>query len=136
MAKTMGIVLVAACLAACAGSQNYHRAYEPTEGTTKHERAKAVQKVVIAITDAGREVEESDATTGIVLSKWFSGDGFGQDQSRYRIRVVLDEASGYEIAALCQGKSSTSSAWNECEADDLRPQFVLDTMARVDEALR
>ena len=126
-------ILILTMLAGCTGSPNYWRAYTPMHGTTSAERASAVQKVTIAVTDAGKEIESSDATTGIVLTKWFSGDGFGQDQSRFRIRVVFDEAKGYDVVALCQSKDGGD--WKD-GCGDKRPQFVLDAMAKVDGALR
>ena len=115
----------------------YRQPETPVHATTTRTRPSAVQRAVIAITDAGKEVESSDATTGIVMSKWFSPDGFGGDDNRFRIRVVFDESNGYEIEALCQLKDSMSKTWGEdgCDAK-LRPQFVLDLVARIDRELR
>lgn len=128
-------LMMIAALTGCTGSTNYWNPYTPIRAQTTADRNTAVQKAVIAITDAGREIESSDATTGIVISKWWSGDGFGGENNRFRIRVTFDAQSGYEIVALCQGK--IASGWEEsnCERDK-RPQFVLDTIKRVDAALR
>lgn len=124
--------MLMAGLAACTGSTNYWNAYRPVSGTTSN--ANAVQAAVVAITDAGKEVESSD--NGIVLSKWFSGDGFGGDQNRFRVRVTVN-ANAYEVAALCQAKKPGSGgAWSEeCDATK-RPQFVLDVVARIEAGLR
>jgi hypothetical protein len=110
-------------LVSCTSSPNYWNPYTPIRAQTKLDRDAAVQRAVIAITDAGREVESS--TDGIVLSKWFAGDGFGDGQ-RFRVRVVLT-GSDYEIAALCQP---------ECLETQKRPQFVLETMKKIDAGLR
>jgi hypothetical protein len=128
-------ILIALTLTACAGSANYWKPYQPAHGTTTATRADAVQKATIAITDAGEEVETSDAATGIVLSKWFSGDGMMSRDTRFRIRVVIGEA-GYDVAALCQRKANTptSNGWGD-DCGDKRPAFVLDAMTRVQKAL-
>jgi hypothetical protein len=130
----MRIVAVIVMLTAgCTGSTNYWNPYTPIQAQTKLDKDAAVQKAVIAITDAGKEVESSDA--GVVLTKWFSGDGFGGDQNRFRIRVVVQQAS-YGIEALCQSKAGSSGAWNDNCDGSKRPQFVLDTMNRIDAALK
>jgi len=134
-------VLILMALTACTSSPNYARPYTPIQATHKHSRPSAVQKAVIALTDAGREIESSDAATGIVLSKWFEGDGALAGNYRYRIRVVLDETSGYAIEALCQAKNPeafSGGGWIDCpkiDGQDLRPQFVLDLITRVNAAL-
>lgn len=126
------LVLIAA-LTACAGSPNYWNAYTPVRAQTKLDRDSATQRAVIAITDAGREVESNDA--GVILTKWFSGDGFGGGENRFRVRVIVSTGS-YEVGALCQIKSPTTSAWGEGCDETKRPQFVLDTIAKIDAALR
>lgn len=129
------IVAAALALTACTGSTNYWNAYTPVRAKTTQPKNAAVQRAVVAITDAGREIESSDAATGIVISKWWSGDGFGGESNRFRIRVTFDDTGAYEIVALCQGK--VSSGWEEsnCEPNK-RPQFVLDTVAKVDASLK
>ncbi|HVJ27912.1 MAG TPA: hypothetical protein VM493_10240 [Vicinamibacterales bacterium] len=127
------ILLIAATMTACTGSPNYWRTYTPIEGQTQLDERAATQRAVIAVTDTGREIESSDA--GVVLTKWFTGSGFGSDQQRFRIRVTI-QPGAYEISALCQGKDSMTGAWNECEEQSKRPQFVLDTMSRIDGALK
>ncbi len=132
----MRTILLAAVLTACTGSANYWTAYHPVSGHTTQDKAGAVQHAVIAITDAGREVESSDGATGIVLSKWFSGDGFSGDDTRFRVRVVVGDDGRYDIAALCQRKSVVTSAWgDDCDADK-RPRFVVETVGKVEAALR
>jgi len=136
------LILMTAILTACTGSPNYHRPYTPIHATHRHSRPAAVQRAVIAITDAGREIESSDATTGIVLSKWFSGDGALAGDNRHRIRVLFDETNGYTIEALCQSKNADmigGGGWEDCPKNDgqeIRPQFVLDTVGSVNAALR
>lgn len=133
----MRAILMAAAITGCTGSPNYWVPYTPIQASSAQPKNTAVQKAVIAVTDAGREIETSDATTGIVLTKWFSGDGFGGGETRFRIRVTFDEAAKYEIVSLCQRKSAATSAWSDgCDDETKRPRFVVDTMTRVDAALR
>ncbi len=131
------IVLALGLAAGCVNSPNYYVAYAPVTGTTTKTRPAAVQRAVIALTDAGREVESSDATTGIVLSKWFTSDAalVGGDV-RFRVRIVFDESNGFEVEALCSRKDG--SAWTEdcADSDDKRPRFVVDLVAKVAKKLR
>ena len=131
---TKRLILMAA-LAGCAGSTNYWNPYTPVRATTTQPKAAAVQKAVVAMTDAGREIESSDGATGIVLSKWWSGDGFGGDQNRFRVRVSVDDAGGYEIAALCQTNNASNAGWSDDCDKTKRPQFVLDIVTKVDAAM-
>ena len=126
-----------AALLGCTGSPNYWNAYTPMHAQMANtSRPAAVQRAVIALTDAGREIESSDVSTGIVLSRWWSGDGFGHDDTRFRVRVIFDESTGYTVEALCQRKGMTSGDFTDQCDDAKRPQFVLDVMAKVDTALR
>lgn len=130
--------LMLALLVACAPGPSYHRPYAPISATTPHPRAVAAQKAVIAITDAGYEIESSDG--GIVLSKWFVDAGYSDVANlRFRVRVVFDEGNGYEIVSQCQVNTGRD-AWAECgkpapPEQDVRPQSVLDAMGRVNAAL-
>lgn len=135
----MVVAVVAVLVAACTGSTNYWIPYTAARGSTQLDRGPAVQAAVVAITDAGREVESSDAASGTVMSKWFSGDGFGQDLTRFRIRVTFSDGGAYEIVALCQGKDTgplSSGGWKDCEEKDKRPRFVADVLTKVEANLR
>lgn len=135
MRKLMTMVVGAALVAAaCTGSKNYWHPYSPATGQTTKTNAQAVQQAVVALTDAGRDVESSDAETGIVLSKWFSGDGFGGGNNRFRIRVTIADGA-YTVMAMCQAKDPMSGGWEDtCDAGK-RPQFVLDAVAKVEAGL-
>lgn len=125
------LTIPALLLTACTSSPNYHVNYAPQSGTMTASKGDGVQRAVIAITDAGKEVESSDGGSGIVLSKWFQSDGFGADDVRYRIRVVLGDAS-YQVAAMCQRKSAMTSSWSEdCTSDDTRPRYVVDLVNQI-----
>lgn len=128
-------VLIATLLAGCAGSANYWVDYAPMRGTTTQSKEAATQRAVVAITDAGREIESSDAATGIVLSRWFSGDGFGGDQTRFRVRVTFADGS-YEVAVLCQRQNAATPGWNDDCDPNKRPRFAVETAAKVEAALR
>jgi hypothetical protein len=120
----------------CTGSPNYWNPYSPVNAQTKAStRGDAVQRAVIALTDAGREIESSDVETGIVLSKWYSSDGAFTSDTRFRVRVVFAESGAYQIDALCQSKASGGDWKDEC-TEGKRPQHVIDTIAKVDLALR
>lgn len=138
--RVVRTILITAALAGCTGSPNYWVTYSAARGEVKAPRAAVIQSAVVAVTDAGREVESSDTASGIVLTKWFSGDGFGSDQNRFRIRVTVAESGAYEVVALCQGKDTSMTnhgAWIDCtEVPNSRPRFVVDLVARVDENLR
>ena len=134
LTKTL-IALLFAAAAACTSSPNYHVNYAPQSGTTTASKPDSVQRAVIAITDAGREVESSDASTGIVLTKWFRGDGVAADQNRYRIRVVLSDTT-YQVAALCQVKGAFSGAWEDCSGQDKMPRFVVELVDKIAGSLK
>ena len=120
----------------CTGGANYWIDYRPLSGSSTKPRSDVVQKSVIAITDAGREIESSDATSGIVLSRWFGGDGFAPDDTRFRIRVSVSDTGSYDIASLCQRKSAMTSAWEDGCDPAKRPRFVVETIAKIEQALR
>jgi hypothetical protein len=127
------ILISAALMAACTSSPNYHRAYTPRTVATQLDKDAATQRAVIAITDAGREVESTDA--GVVLSKWFSGEGFMSNLTQYRLRVIV-AAGSYQIAALCQAHMNEGDPWKQCEDDTKRPQFILDALTKLEAALK
>lgn len=131
----MRTALIAVALAACTGSSNYWVTYQPRKGTITQPKADAVQHAVSVLTDAGKDIESSDATSGVVLSKWFTGDGIGSDSQRFRVRVTINDSGSYEVVALCQGKSPYTSAWNECEEQAKRPRFVVETVSKIEAAL-
>jgi len=123
-------------LGACMGSSNYWMPYQPARGSSPQPRPTQVQRAVIAISDAGRELESTDSATGVVLTKWFSSDGFGGDQTRFRVRVIIDEQGGYDVAALCQTKNAATPGWSdECDRTK-RPRFVLKLITQLDAALK
>lgn len=109
-------------LAGCTGSANYWVAYRPIHGA----KTTTVQKAVIAVGDAGREVESNEA--GVVTTKGFRADAFPRD-SEFRIRIVVSESGGYDISAMCKRDGD-----GDC-GDDKRPRFVLDTMAKIEAGL-
>lgn len=124
------ITITALLLTACTSSPNYHVEYAPRSGTMTASKADGVQRAVIAITDAGREVESSDASSGIVLSKWFQSDSGLMGDVRYRVRVVLGD-SNYQVAALCQRKAASTSSWEGCDDTGKMPRFVVELVDRV-----
>lgn len=128
------LILAAALATACTGSKNYWNPYTPIKAQTSLSKEAAIQKAVIAITDAGKEIESSDASTGIVISKWFGSPDFGANDTRFRVRVTYAD-SAYEIVALCQSKATGDWKDEGCEPAK-RPQFVLDVVAKVDTALK
>lgn len=127
-------LLLLTALAGCTGSPNYWNPYTPVRAKTELTRETAIQKAVIAITDAGREIESSDANTGIVISRWFGSKDFAADDTRFRVRVTYADAA-YEIVALCQSKVSGDWKDEGCEPAK-RPQYVLDVVMKVDAALK
>jgi hypothetical protein len=130
------LLLVLVMIAGCTGSSNYWITYSPPHGSTSLQKGPAVQAAVVAITDVGKEVESSDAASGLVLSKWFSSDGFGGAGSRFRVRVAIGETGSYDIVALCQSKDPMTSAWRDCEEQGKRPRFVAEVLTAVEMSLR
>ncbi len=135
--------MILALVSGCTGTANYWVPYAPMRGTTTRTRPAVIQRATIAITDAGYSVESSDATAGILLSKWFHGDGFMQGENRYRLRIILDEANGYEIEAMCQTTAGSTGPFDDhkdftnCgDTAGEMPRFVVDAVAKVDVALR
>lgn len=131
----MALVLV---VAACTGSSNYWVTYAPLNGKSAVPKAALVQKAVIAITDAGKEIESSDGTSGIVLSKWFQGDGMMSDDNRFRVRVTVDDTGAYTVAGLCQAKKAGSSSWEDTcleGNENKRPRFVVELVAKIEASL-
>lgn len=116
----MRTLLILATATACTGSSNYWVTYQPRHAA----KTTTAQKAKIAITDAGREVESSDE--GVVLTKWFRGDGFPNDV-QFQVRIVI-APDGYDIAALCKRDSG-----DDCGGK--RPRFVLDTIAKIEAGL-
>lgn len=132
-------IILMAALAGCTGSANYWVHYQPTRGTTSQPKATVVQRAIVAITDVGREVETSDAASGIVISKWFSGDGFGQDTNRFRVRVTVQDDGAYEVVASCQAKDTgpmSDGGWKDNCEPTKRPAFVADVMRKIDTAMK
>jgi hypothetical protein len=125
----MRTLLLMVALVSC-DPKNRYAAYQPVRGTTALDRDTATQRAVIAITDAGQEIETSAA--GVVLSKWFEG-GTGSGGQRFRVRVTV-ASTGYEVVAMCQMTDAFSGSWGDCPGDG-RPQFVVDLVGAVGKAL-
>ena len=132
--RTLALAMLLAI--GCTGSSNYWIAYKPVAGDSTQPKATIVQRAIVALTDAGRDVETSDVTTGIVLSKWFAPDGMFSDEQRHRIRVTIDDAGHYEVVALCNRKKINGSGWEECGNPDTRPRFVVETVEKISASLR
>lgn len=126
-------------LIGCVNSPNYWTTYTPRNGTSSKTKPAAIQQAVIAITDAGQEIESSDATTGIVISKWFSGDGIASNETRFRLRVTIAEDLSFQVDALCQRRETLNeSKWEACDDADgaKRPRFVIDDVAKIEAAMK
>ena len=119
-------VAVLVVLASCFSAANKWAPYRPRTGTAGPD---AIKRAMIAMTDAGEEIETHEE--GLVVSKWFSGS---DPDEHFRIRVTVDEAARYEVAALCQYKDPAHGGWVDC--GQKMPRFILDTMAKVEAALR
>ncbi|MEZ4368997.1 MAG: hypothetical protein R2939_22360 [Kofleriaceae bacterium] len=121
-------------VAGCTGSANYFIPYAPKSGPADegdHRRA------VLALTDLGKTIETNDPASGIVVTAWEPGRGFGQEKtSRYRFRVSID-AGRYDVAALCQTFTDTlgDDDWQNCEDVTKLPRWAVETTEKVATAL-
>jgi len=127
--------LVVVLVGACVSSANVWVPYHPVIGASTQPKASVVQRAIVALTDAGRDVETSDAAAGIVLSKWFMAEGPFHDDYRYRVRITVDDGGRYEVVALCEFKID-SPTWKSCTDRTDRPQFVVDTVVKTEASLR
>jgi hypothetical protein len=123
--------------AACTSPQNLWAPYQPVVGSAGRGRSEIVQRAVVAITEAGGEIETSDGAAGVVVSKWFEASGITTDNDRFRIRVTVADDGSYELVALCEEKVPRSQPWTRCTHHPGQlPRFVLDALACLDVALR